>query len=239
MQHDFIKRLWIVIHITLAPVIRHGISKDVARSVELGCCNGASHFRVPFQSVLCVLVPKVECAVAACGGKGAVLRMEGDGVHGIDVGHVSIVGRCLAVAFEGEVVGRVLVVNVLNRATAFDGSNCKAGAINEGTDCSRLPLKWALQRLVELVWLLEIDDANVSFCCADNQHGVVSNVHCIDALPGIDGGNGLRRSQVPVLDRLVPASRDQHGASIERERFDTSNRLIVSCDLSACSLTCA
>jgi hypothetical protein len=49
-----------------------------------------------------VLVPEVECSVAAGGAEGAVHRVEVDGIDGEDVGDVGGGGR-LAVAFEGEV----------------------------------------------------------------------------------------------------------------------------------------
>lgn len=43
-------------------------------------------------------VPEVEGAVRSCGAEGAVYGVEGDGVDGVDVGHV--VGGWVAVAFE-------------------------------------------------------------------------------------------------------------------------------------------
>jgi hypothetical protein len=53
--------------------------------------------------VLGVLVPEVECAIAAGGGESAVDGVEGDGVNGVDFCDVAGVGVLLAVAFEGEV----------------------------------------------------------------------------------------------------------------------------------------
>ena len=53
--------------------------------------------------MLGVTVPEVERAVAAGGAEGTVLRVEGNGVDGVDVGDVARVGGCLPMAFEGEV----------------------------------------------------------------------------------------------------------------------------------------
>ena len=53
--------------------------------------------------MLCVLVPEVEGAIAAGGAEGAMLRVEGNGVDGIDVGDVALVGCVLSVALETEV----------------------------------------------------------------------------------------------------------------------------------------
>lgn len=61
--------------------------------------------------MLGVLVPEVECAVAAGGAEGALGWVEVDAVDGVAVGCVGgAVGVVLAVAFEGEVgAGRELV----------------------------------------------------------------------------------------------------------------------------------
>ena len=53
--------------------------------------------------MLCVLVPEVECAVRSGGAEGAVLRVERDGVDGVDAGDVAVGGVLLAMAFEGEI----------------------------------------------------------------------------------------------------------------------------------------
>ena len=50
-----------------------------------------------------IFVPEVKGAVAAGRREGTVLRVEGDCVHGVDFGHVSVVAVVDTVAFEGEV----------------------------------------------------------------------------------------------------------------------------------------
>jgi hypothetical protein len=46
-------------------------------------------------------IPKVKCAVRTGGAECAVLRVKGDGVDGINVGHIVL--RRVSVAFEGKV----------------------------------------------------------------------------------------------------------------------------------------
>ena len=87
----------------LAPVVADGVGKDVAVAGEARGGDGAADLRVPLEAVLGVLVPEVEGAVGARSAEGAVLRVEGDGVDGVDFGHVALRGVLLAVAFEGEV----------------------------------------------------------------------------------------------------------------------------------------
>lgn len=53
--------------------------------------------------MLRVLVPEVKGTVAAGGAEGAVLRVEGDGINGVDFCGVAGGAVGLAVALEGEV----------------------------------------------------------------------------------------------------------------------------------------
>ncbi len=100
MQHDFIRPLGGIARVPLTPIVTDGVGKYVPGAIESCGRDGASHFRVALEAVLRVLVPEVEGAVAACGAKSAVYGMEGDGVDGEDVGSISLIGRCLTVAFE-------------------------------------------------------------------------------------------------------------------------------------------
>lgn len=53
--------------------------------------------------MLGVLVPEVKGAVAACRAEGTMNRVEGNVVHREDVGDITVVGRGLPMASEGEV----------------------------------------------------------------------------------------------------------------------------------------
>lgn len=140
MQHHFIRRLRSVMCIALAPIIGNSICKDIPGPREAGRADCAPNARVPLQSVFSVLVPEVEGSVTAGGAKGAVLRVEGDGVHGVDI--TDIIGcaraRGLAVAFEGEVGGGVFVFDVLDGAAAFNAADCEAHGVYEAADDSCL-----------------------------------------------------------------------------------------------------
>ena len=103
MQHDLVGVLGVVARVTLVPVVRDGISEDVAITVEGGAADGAANLRVALQTVLCVLVPEVESAVTTGSTESAVYRMKGDGVDRIDIGNIALTSCVLAVTFKGEV----------------------------------------------------------------------------------------------------------------------------------------
>lgn len=111
MQLDFDRIIRVVTSIPLTPVIANRVRENVAIAREAGCDNGATDLWVPFETVLCVLVPEVECSVRTGGAEGAVLRVEGDAVYRVDFGNVALIGVLLTMAFEGEVqaMGVVLV----------------------------------------------------------------------------------------------------------------------------------
>jgi hypothetical protein len=71
--------------------------------VEVCATDAAADFGVALETVLGILVPEVECAVAAGSAEGAVDGVEGDGVDRVDVGYVASVGGVLAMALEREV----------------------------------------------------------------------------------------------------------------------------------------
>jgi hypothetical protein len=78
MQHNLIRILRIISSITLVPVVRNSISENAAIVVEVCAGDAAADFRVAFETVLGVLVPEVECAVATGGAEGSVDGVEGD-----------------------------------------------------------------------------------------------------------------------------------------------------------------
>jgi hypothetical protein len=103
VQHDFVGVLGVIGSISLVPVVRDGVGKDGAVVVEVCTADAAADFGVALETVLGVLVPEVECAVAAGGAEGAVDGVEGDGVDRVDVGYVTGVGGVLTMALEREV----------------------------------------------------------------------------------------------------------------------------------------
>ena len=128
-----------MMRIPLTPIITHRIREDRARAVEARRRDRLPHLRIALEAVLCVFIPEVERAVGAGGAERAVDGVERDCVDGEDVDRVAGVGGRLAVALEGEVVGRVFFLNVVEGAAAFDGADGEAGRVDEAADDPRLP----------------------------------------------------------------------------------------------------
>jgi hypothetical protein len=78
MQHNLIRILRVISCITLMPVIRNSVGENAAVVVKVCAGDAAADFGVAFETVLGVLVPEVECAVATGGAEGAVDGVEGD-----------------------------------------------------------------------------------------------------------------------------------------------------------------
>jgi len=190
MEHDLIRRLLGVEVVAFAPVVANSVGEDVAGTVEARRADGASNFWVSFQSVFGVLVPEMECSVAACCAEGTVDGVEADGVNGEDIANVAVVGWCLAMALETEVVAGILVVDVLNSTAALYTAHRKASTIAKSTDHTCLPFEGRLNGFEEGGGVLEVDDVDPAFCGANDEHLVTANVHGVDALFGIDCCNG-------------------------------------------------
>ena len=78
-----------VSRVPFTPIITNGVSEDISVLAESRGGDGAADLWVAFEAVFGVLVPEVECAVAAGGAEGAVLWVEGYGVYGVDLLDVS------------------------------------------------------------------------------------------------------------------------------------------------------
>lgn len=172
--------LWVVGAIPFAPVIADGVGKDVTILAEACGCDGAADFRIPFEPMFGVLVPEMECAIRARSAECTMYRVERDGIDGIHLGHVTVDGVLLAMAFEGEVetviyisAGRlrwrgmrllpcILVVCILNCTTPLDGADCKPCCIRETTHDPRLPFERTLDRLVDFEGIVQVDDVDVA-----------------------------------------------------------------------------
>lgn len=69
-----------------------------------------------------------------------------------------------------------------------------------------------MHSLVELCWLVEVDDIDVTVCGADNEK-LVLDVHGVDTFLALDGSDCGRLAQIPVFDCLVPRAGDQEWGS--------------------------
>jgi hypothetical protein len=221
MQLDLDRILCIIASIALTPIIADRICKYIASPTEPGGSNAATNLRVAFETVLCVLVPEVECAVGAGGAKGAVDGVEGYCVYRVDFCNVALRGVGLAVAFEGEVkaveiistccvvgedgenIPSILILNILNRAPSLNTPHREPRRVAKAAHNPCLPLQRARNCFVDLCWIAQVHHVNVALRCRYNEQ-VAVDVHAVHALTRIECTDRLRALQVPKLDRLVP-----------------------------------
>lgn len=114
----------------------------------------------------------------------------------------------------------------MNRATPLDTANSKSSGVGEAANHARLPLERALQGLVKLGRVLEVDDVDVAVGGADDAQ-VVADVHRVHALLALHGGGGPLRAEIPVLDCLVPRSGHDHGGAVGLEEAARADGLVV------------
>lgn len=167
VKHDLVRVILLASLVSLAPVVAYGISKDSTARVECGCCDAATYSGVALQSMLRVLVPEMESAIATSGAECTVLWVERDIIDRVDIGDVAL--RRVTVTLEGEIASRILLLDVLNRAATFNGTNSETRRIRKAAHDTSLPLEWALQGLIELERVGKVDDINVSVCGSDDK----------------------------------------------------------------------
>lgn len=97
----------------------------------------------------------------------------------------------------------VFVVDVLDGAAAFDGTDCEAVGVGETAYDARLPLERAGDGFVDGGWVAEVDHVDVAFGGCDDKQ-LVFDVHAVDALLSLQCRYGLGTLEVPELDRFVP-----------------------------------
>lgn len=85
MQHNLGRVVGGVGLVSLAPVIANGIGKNGTGLVEFGGGDTTTDIWITLQSVLGILIPEVECAVATGCTKRSMLRVERDVVDSIDI----------------------------------------------------------------------------------------------------------------------------------------------------------
>lgn len=101
MQHDLDGILLCVGLEALGPVVADGVREDGAILVEGGRCDASSDIGVALETVLGILVPKVEGAVRASSAECAVDWVERDVVDSVNVDNVVL--RRISVTLEREV----------------------------------------------------------------------------------------------------------------------------------------
>lgn len=79
--------------------------------------------------------------------------------------------------------------------------------------------------------LSDVHHGDNSLGGSGHQH-VVSGIHTVDTLRADLLSNVVGGPEIPVLDSLVPGSRNKHGLAVDLDTSDCSYRLLVLCDLS-------
>jgi len=128
----------------------------------------------------------------------------------------------------------ILLLYVLHCASALNTAYAKACRVVEAADNSCLPFQWTLHCLVKLRRLVEVYNIDPALSRTNDQH-LIPDTHGIDTILAVQGSCRRLLSEVPVLDSLVPRSSHQHMVALDQYALDTSDWLIVSCDLLCCS----
>lgn len=122
-----------------------------------------------------------------------------------------------------------LFIDPLETDTALYGANGEPGAVMEAGDSPCLPFEGRGKVLVELCGLVQIIHTNMALSSPNDQQ-VLGNIHGIAALRQWDHGHGSGGSKVPVLQGLVPGTRDKDLGVIRRHPLEALNRLVMSID---------
>jgi hypothetical protein len=84
-----------------------------------------------------------------------------------------------------------LIFDVLNGTSSFDAADGKPIAVREARHHSGLEFEGTDECFVDSVWRGEVEDGNVSVCCADDEE-LILGVHRIRSLRQCHRRNGLR-----------------------------------------------
>lgn len=102
----------------------------------------------------------------------------------------------------------VLIFNVLDGASTFDGTNSETSRIREAANDSCLPLERTGDSLVDCRWVGQVDHVDVALCCRNDKQ-LIFDIHAVDTLLTLQSTDGFGALQIPELDCLVPgAGRD-------------------------------
>lgn len=155
-----------------------------------------------------------------------MLWMIRDCVDRVYVAAVFIIGWCVSVTFEAEVIAGLLIVDILYGAATFNTTNSETCSVVEAGDDSGLILERGLYSLEEFVGIAEVDNVDVSIGTA-NDKKLVSHVHGVDSVLTVECRDRVLCPKIPILDLLVPRTSDEVRRAIDCREFGGSDGLFV------------
>lgn len=219
MQFDIGRNVLSVSLVSKRPVVAPSIGKYGSVAVECSGSDGRADVGEVLQPLSGVLVPEAECSVGASRREGSMNRMERDAIEGIDEELGVGSGRgacgidavaCFPVTTEREPLLLLLcIVNVLDGTSGLDGTDRKPVSRRITGHTTGLVLQWRHGRFVDLLWVGQVNDGDVSLSTTHHQK-LLGRVHAIYLLRKLDHRDGLRQSHVPVFQCLIPRARDNH-----------------------------
>ncbi len=120
----------------------------------------------------------------------------------------------------------ILILHILDRAPTLDAPYSESVRVGKAADDPCLPLERALERLVELGRVFQVDDVDIAVGRAHHQQ-VVSHVHGVNSFLALHRRRRLALPQIPVFDGLIPRSCDHHRGAAVLEEPDGPHRQVV------------
>jgi len=227
MQRDFIWMTRGHPRMTFAPVIRDGKREYRSCAVERGTNDWTRNWLESFQSSFGIFIPEGTRPVPARRSESPMLLVEDDGVDSINQGGIFLHWSSIfSMASKGEIERAVLFFHILNGHASFDRPDSKAICSREAGDNSSLPFKRRWYRFINCSGVSQVDNDDVLLGSTDHQKGV-NGIHGIAPLGKRNAGHGRRTFQIPILDRLIPASGGQNTPGRGIDPTHARNRSVV------------
>jgi hypothetical protein len=123
----------------------------------------------------------------------------------------------------------IFLLDVLDGTASLNATNRKASRVCEAAHHPRLPLQGTLQRLVELGRALQINNVDIPIRRA-NHTEILLNVQRVHPVLTRHTRRRALLPHIPVLDRLIPTPRHDHGSALVLEETHGAHRLVVCAD---------
>lgn len=202
VQKNIVLLLWVIVFVTLRPVITDGIREQLSPSTETTLSNWLFQLFRRLELSSGVFVPEAEASIRSDSGESAMVRVKRNVIY-CEYVLKSIIGSVRSMTFKREVVLRVDWVHVLNGNPSLNATQSKTRwrrrvllFVEKYGDTPVLILQGRLQSFVLLQTLFQRVDNYSSISGSDDSHRV-KDVSAIDPLREIDCHSRLIRSQIP------------------------------------------